>query len=109
MGGGNDIDSAGGEALAQCLPSCPSLKVLGLDKNHIGDVGAKAIAKVLPSCGLETLDLKFNNLGNTSVEVLTKVILNCTRLKLICIHPGKDLERRVLEQKMERERKAKGK
>lgn len=85
--GNNGIGNEGALAFCTVLQTCRNLKVLHLNENSIDAVGASAISRGLSSenCGLETLDLRGNNIGDSGAESLGNALKHNTSLKTLCL------------------------
>ena len=82
----NHCGSTGAESLAELVRNCPALKTLRLRDNCIGPKGADVLSAALyppftsrsagdnQGCGLETLDLALNYVGNQGAASLASAL-----------------------------------
>ena len=71
-------------ALADVLKHCPNLQTLDLRYNSVGDNGAKALADGLKHCpNLQTLYLGRNNVGSDGAKALADGLKHCPNLQTL--------------------------
>jgi hypothetical protein len=70
----NDIGDEGVAAIAGVLPLCEGLRRLDLSWNDIGPPGALTLAGALDQCGLHTLTLRGNRIGDRGCTALAHAL-----------------------------------
>eukprot|EP00759_Apiculatamorpha_spiralis_P054014 PhF_6_TR6753/c0_g1_i1/m.9754 len=85
--GCNDIGPDGAALLAEALSDSPSLEVLCIGANRIGDVGCAAVAHyvVRSSQSLREVSMEVNGITSRGVTVLSRCIPHCPTLKRISL------------------------
>ena len=72
--------------LAAILRSCPSLSVLNLEHNSLGDEGMLSLAAVLPHCAaLTTLFLGDNSVGKSGIALLAAALPRAPMLATLAL------------------------
>lgn len=88
----NNMTHKGLEALTNALWGSTTLKELKLDNNAIGDRGAHQVAAILPAMSaLETLDVGFNSIKSTGLNVLMKAAAEAHQLLSLSVS-GNDID-----------------
>jgi len=76
----NEIDDAGASALAAVIAGKPALSSLNLNTNKIGTAGVSALADAVSSSdhAFPQINLAENNLDDSSIEALAKIVSSNT-------------------------------
>ena len=76
----------GGATLCKVLSCLPSLEVLGIAGNILGDIGLERMAEGLKQCtSLKTLDMKETDLTSLSGSTLSVVVSSLPSLGMLCL------------------------
>jgi Ran GTPase-activating protein (RanGAP) involved in mRNA processing and transport len=82
----NNMTYKGLESLTNALWGSITLRELKLDNNQIGDRGAHQVAAILPALkALEVLDVGFNSIKATGLNVLMKAVAESEQLKSLSV------------------------
>lgn len=82
----NSMTHKGLESLTNAVWGSNTLREIKLDNNHIGDRGAHQLAAILPALkALEVLDVGFNSIKATGLNVLMKAVAESQQLQSLSV------------------------